>query len=116
MPAPGEGLSALAAAVSDGLSRSFREVDIETDVSNGRLLAYLAAHGEILSRSYQKSRVIIHCRLPQKYLGRIQQQETQVRLRNATPQAVEAEPLPEPTSDDSLPEDPSPDPAFGDVA
>ena len=112
----GEGLSALAAAVSDGLSRSFREVDIETDVSNGRLLAYLAAHGEILSRSYQKSRVMIHCRLPQKYLGRIQQQETEVRLRDAAPRRVEAESSPEPQSGDSAPDDPSPDPAFGDVA
>ena len=36
--------------MSDALSRSFREVDVETSVDNGRLMAYLAAHGEILSQ------------------------------------------------------------------
>ncbi len=75
----GQGLPALALAVSDGLSRTFRELDVETGVDNGRLMAYLAAHGEILSRRYHNSRVTIHCRLPQKYLGRIQGHEIQVR-------------------------------------
>ena len=46
----GQGLPALALGVSDGLSRSFREVDVETSVDNGRLMAYLAAHGEILAQ------------------------------------------------------------------
>ena len=46
-------MPAFALGVSDGLSRSFREVDIETSVDNGRLMAYLAAHGEILARSYR---------------------------------------------------------------
>jgi GTP-binding protein HflX len=67
----GEGLDRLAAAVSDALSHTFRDVEIETNVSNGRLLAYLAANGEILSQSYEGDTVRIHCRLPQKYLGRI---------------------------------------------
>ena len=35
----GEGLSRLAAAVSDALTHHFLDVDIETDVANGRLLA-----------------------------------------------------------------------------
>lgn len=79
----GQGLPALALGVSDGLSRSFREVDIETSVDNGRLMAYLAAHGEVLARSYRDSRVTIHCRLPQKYLGRIQGDGTLVRPHGA---------------------------------
>jgi len=69
--ANGSGLTRLASAVSDALSRTFLDVDIETGVENGRLPAYLAAHGEILSRKYRDTRVTIHCRIPRKYLGRI---------------------------------------------
>ena len=78
----GEGLEPLAIAVSDALSRSFRDIDIETDVSNGRLMAYLAAHGEIISRRYEGNRAYLHCRLPQKYLGRIKDPQTVIGLRN----------------------------------
>ncbi len=66
------GFDRLALAVSDALSRTFRDVDIETGVENGKLMAYLAAKGEILSRRFSDNRVTIHCRLPQKYLGRIE--------------------------------------------
>lgn len=65
------GLEQLALAVSDALSRAFRDVDIEMDVSNGKLMAYLAAHGEVISQRYHENRVVIHCRIPQKYLGRV---------------------------------------------
>jgi GTP-binding protein HflX len=75
----GDGLDQLARSVSDSLSRGFRDVDIETGIENGRLMAYLAAHGEIMSRSYDSTRVTIHCRLPQKFLGRISEPNTQIR-------------------------------------
>jgi GTP-binding protein HflX len=77
----GEGLSRLSAAVSDALSQHFVDVDIETDVANGRLLAYLAKNGEILSRTYADDRVSIHCRIPRKYLGQIQASEATINLR-----------------------------------
>lgn len=67
----GAGLPALARAVSDHLGRSFRDVDIETDPGNGRLLAWLAAHGEVLSRHFTADRMTIHCRIPAALLGRI---------------------------------------------
>ncbi|MBX7167826.1 MAG: GTPase HflX [Pirellulales bacterium] len=66
------GLDQLANAVSDALSASFADVDVETGVDNGRLLAYLAARGEVFSRRYDDSRVIIHCRLPQRHLVQIE--------------------------------------------
>ena len=65
----GEGLNRLAAAVSTALTHHFLDVDIETDVANGRLLAALAKNGEILSRTYADDRVSIHCRMPRKFLG-----------------------------------------------
>ena len=45
-------------------------------VSNGKLLAYIAAKGEILSTQYGEDMVLVHCRLPQKYLGRIDPTDT----------------------------------------
>ncbi len=65
------GFDRLALAVSDALSRTFLDVDVETGVENGKLMAYLAAKGEVLSKRFNDNRVTIHCRLPQKYLGRI---------------------------------------------
>ncbi|QDU30942.1 GTPase HflX [Anatilimnocola aggregata] len=71
----GEGLRNLQHAVSEALSRSFADLDIEASASDGRLFAFLAAHGEILERSYtEDDRVIIHCRLPQRHLGGIRQE------------------------------------------
>lgn len=77
----GEGLSQLAAAVSDALTHHFLDVDVETDVANGRLLASLAKNTEILSRTYTDGRVSVHCRVPRKYLGQISSNEATVKLR-----------------------------------
>jgi len=74
-----QGLDKFALAVSDALSKTFRDVDIETGVENGKLMAYVAAHGEVLSQRYNDSRVVIHCRLPEKFLGRINEPGTEIR-------------------------------------
>jgi GTP-binding protein HflX len=75
----GSGLEQLAAAVSVALSRTFLDVDVELAAGDGRLMAYLAAHGEILSKEYHDSRVLVHCRIPQKVLGRIHGDQCVVR-------------------------------------
>jgi GTPase len=80
----GQGLARLATAVSDALTQHFLDVDVETDVANGRLLAYLAQHGEVLSRTFTGDRVSVHCRLPKKFAGRIRPEDAAVRLRAAT--------------------------------
>lgn len=69
--ATGEGLGELLRATTASLSRGFRDVDIQTDPGNGRLLAWLNAHGEVLSRNFVEDRVTIHCRIPVNMLGRI---------------------------------------------
>ncbi|MBX3411266.1 MAG: GTPase HflX [Pirellulales bacterium] len=84
------GLDGLAAAVSDALSRNFLDLDIETGVENGKLLAYLAARGEILSQRFHDSRVTVHCRLPQQFLGQVNGDGTIVR-----PHAVHGHPIAE---------------------
>ena len=88
----GSGLERLAIAVSDALSRSFLDVEVETGVDNGRLMAYLAAHGEVLSKRFNSSRVVVHCRLPQQYLGRINEEGTTVRHRNSDQAAMDSTP------------------------
>lgn len=75
----GQGYDRLALAVSDALSRTFGDVDVETGVANGKLMAFLSAHGEVLSRRFNGTRVTLHCRLPQKYVGRIADEDTTVR-------------------------------------
>jgi GTP-binding protein HflX len=67
----GEGMPALARATSDCLGRGFRDIDVETDPGNGRLLAWLGRHGEVLSRHFSADRVTVHCRIPAALLGHI---------------------------------------------
>ena len=74
----GAGLPLLARAVSDCLGRRFHDVDVMTDAGNGRLLAWLAAHGEVLSRQFTDERVTVHCRIPAAMLGRIDPAEAEV--------------------------------------
>jgi GTP-binding protein HflX len=81
----GEGFQRLAFAVSDALSKAFRDVDVETGVENGRLMAYLAAHGEVLSQQFDGSRARIHCRLPVHALGRINEPGTIVSPHTSLP-------------------------------
>ena len=71
----GAGLQQLAESVSEALSSHFEEVDIETSVGNGKLLAYLGRYAEVLSRTFSDDRVSVHCRIPREHLGRISTEE-----------------------------------------
>ncbi len=88
----GDGIDKLSLAVSDALSRSFLDVDINMSVANGKMMAYVKAHGDVLSEQYEEDRVTIHCRMPQKYLGRIRDPEVVVteRVRRAGTQSKSA--------------------------
>jgi len=76
----GEGISRLSNAVSESLSRDFLDLEIQLDASNGKLLAFLAQYGEVLSRTYVENRTVVHCRISQKYWGRLKDQpDVQIR-------------------------------------
>ena len=90
-----EGLDRLHTAVSHALSRSFADVDVETSSANGRLLAYLAAHGEVLSRQFDGDRAVIHVRIPQRHLGSLAEEGTTYRPHAYTL----AEKAPEPSAE-----------------
>ncbi|REK05984.1 MAG: GTPase HflX [Planctomycetota bacterium] len=75
----GQGVDRLAAAVSQALSHGFLDVDVETGVENGRLLAMLSNHGEVLSKRYTDTRVIVHCRIPERALGHLRASDAEIR-------------------------------------
>lgn len=89
----GEGFKRLHTVVSDALSRSFQDVDIEMSVANGKLLAFIAANGEILSTQYSEEQVTVHCRIPQKHLGKIDPSDVIITPHNPSnwPEAEPAE-------------------------
>ena len=90
-----QGLDALARGVSDALSHDFPDVDIEMGVEKGRLVAYLSAHREVLSKSYHEGRVTVHCRMPRAQLGRIKPDEADVRPHSVA--ASNGQVLPQPS-------------------
>jgi len=79
----GHGMDDLTARVSQALSQSFLDVDVETGVDNGRLLAMLSAYGEVLSKRYNDSRVTVHCRIPQRALAHLYDGATEIRPHSA---------------------------------
>jgi len=101
----GTGLTELSLAVSEALSRAFRDVDIEFGVGNGRLMAYLSAHSEVLSKQYHSDRVLVHCRIPQKQLGRISPEEAVVRPHRNGDVLPETNSLDRPADDERVSSD-----------
>ena len=89
----GEGLDRLAMAVSDALARYFRDVDVELSVADGKLMAFLAEHGEVLSRTTRDERSIFHVRIPERFLGRITSPDVVIRDRMLS-QPAQQKPLP----------------------
>jgi GTP-binding protein HflX len=77
--AAGEGIDRLERAVRDALSDRALEAEVETGVENGRVLAYLAEHAEIHSRTYEDNRVLLQCRLPKQCLDFLSEHGARVR-------------------------------------
>jgi GTP-binding protein HflX len=80
----GAGLGEFAHAVSDALSKTFLDIDLETGIDNGKLMAFVAAHGEILSQRYGEERAFIHCRIPPRHFGRLRETGATIHIRNGS--------------------------------
>ena len=63
------------------------------------MLAYLSAKGEVVSTHYNEETVTVHCRIPQKYLGRITEEVISFKDRIPTPSDPD-ELVPETDEDD----------------
>jgi GTP-binding protein HflX len=76
------GLDQLARLVAERLGDGYVEATLETSVGNGRLLAYLAAHAEVVRKDYVDSRVTLLCRIPRRLLNKLPTDDTQIHLTN----------------------------------
>ena len=76
----GFGMDRLTAMVADRLGHGYVEAEVETNVGNGRLFAYLAEHGEVTNTEYTGSRVTLNCRLPRHFAQQLRADDTTVRL------------------------------------
>ena len=75
-----QGLGDLSDAVIEMLSADFSRATVETDIANGRVLAYLAAHAEIYRQEYRENRVVIDCALPKHLFHHITGPNVEVRF------------------------------------
>ncbi|MBV8311861.1 MAG: hypothetical protein JO344_15875, partial [Planctomycetaceae bacterium] len=73
------GLEHLEKAVREALLERALDAEVETGVSNGRVLAYLAQHAQIQNRVYDHDRVLLQCRIPRRCLDFLQERGVQVR-------------------------------------
>ncbi|OAI47016.1 GTPase HflX [Planctomycetaceae bacterium SCGC AG-212-F19] len=89
-----QGVQELAEAVIEMLSADFADAEIEAHSSNGKLLAYLAAHAEIYRQQFDDSRVVIRCYLPRHLLHHVQGPDVQVRFLDGAKNS-EKPPLPD---------------------
>lgn len=76
----GFGLDELRDAVIDALRADFVDAEVVTGAANGRVIAYLGANAEIVSRDYHDELVRIRCHLPRHLLHHIQGPDVRVRI------------------------------------
>lgn len=62
------GLDALTQAVINALTEDTLLLTVTFDAGNGKLLAYIAAHAEVLSQRYENDHVIVDCLFPRSLL------------------------------------------------
>ncbi|HLJ12416.1 MAG TPA: GTPase HflX [Planctomycetaceae bacterium] len=77
------GLEQLSAIVRERLGEGYVDATLETSVGNGRLLAYLAAHAEVVRHEYVDSRVTLFCRIPRRFLNSLPGDDARVHLTSA---------------------------------
>lgn len=84
--ANGDGVEQLAEAVMERLGSGFVELQIAGHAGNGKLLSFLARHGEIHDSTYGDETVQLHCRLPRMFLRELNQlPDIQVKQLDETP-------------------------------
>ncbi|GHT11115.1 GTPase HflX [Planctomycetales bacterium] len=71
----GFGLDRLTAAVSEALSKGFCDITVTMPIGNGRLSAFLAREGEVLSAQYDETSATVHCRLPRHIIGVLEREK-----------------------------------------
>ena len=82
----GEGLDRLRRTVASLLSHRYVEAEIELYAGNGRLLAYLGAHGQIVEQRFEGDQVHMRIRVARHVLDRVRGELKVVSLSAARPE------------------------------
>lgn len=78
--ATGEGIDQLTGLVCELLGERYVEARVETHAGNGKVLAYLAAHGQVLGQEYIDDRVQVRVKMPRHLLERIRDDQTRIEI------------------------------------
>jgi len=76
----GIGISQLAMAVSDALTKNFVELEVRLALDDGKTIAWLASAAEILSKQYNDDHALVHCRMPSRVAGKLAAQGADIRV------------------------------------
>jgi len=76
----GEGLDRLAELVTQQLGDGVADIRVRTPVSNGRLMAWLSTHTEILDQQFGETEAVIHCRIPRKILWKFETEDAVIEF------------------------------------
>jgi GTP-binding protein HflX len=97
-----KGMGALVDAVGEALGREFLDIEVDISPADGKLLAYLSAKGEVLSREYGESLITVHVRMPSGAMGAVHQSAIAIRpAAERPPQATSVIETDIPTTDAS---------------
>ena len=86
-----KGLISLIEAVGEALGREFLDLEVDVKPSDGRLLAYLSARGEVLSREFGENLITVHLRLPAGAMGPVQKAAVAIRPAGMSKQRLTTE-------------------------
>ncbi|MEO1527404.1 MAG: GTPase HflX [Planctomycetota bacterium] len=86
----GKGFETLTEAVGEALGREFLDLEVEVDPGDGRLLAYLAAKGEILAQRFEETVVYVHVKIPAGAMGPVHRSAIRFRPSGSPPQSEPA--------------------------
>jgi GTP-binding protein HflX len=83
----GEGLDELRDAVVASLSSHFVPVEVTLDAGNGKVLAYLNAHADIVRQEYRGSEVVVRCHIAKGLLHLLDAPGVKVRTLDPAAEA-----------------------------
>ncbi|TWU41263.1 GTPase HflX [Novipirellula aureliae] len=74
-----KGLVQLQEAVGEALGREFYDIEVDVHPGDGKLLSYLEAKGEVLSREYGDETTTFHLRIPAGAMGPVHRDAVEIR-------------------------------------
>ena len=90
-----KGFAMLVEAVGEALGRGFLDLEVDVAPSNGKLLAYLSAKGEVVAQEFGEEKVTVKVRMPAGAMGEVHRSAMQIRYvgRSSESESTEAESL-----------------------